>query len=294
MDEWIQFCFEGLPGDAALQLLAARGSLFLLVATRFAGFFAIGPLLGRATVSWPVRIGLVVMLTLIVAPGLVFPAQETDIELVAHQPASTLPTAPSNLWLAVLCEAAIGGSLGLAVAIFLSGLKLAGEWLDRHSAQGIGGILNPEFTGTGSAPADIAAMLCLTTILIMQPINGHLLLVRLLLDSFHSLPVGIIHFPGTALDLIRSILQQAMLLGLRVAMPFVVAMSLFDMTLAWVRRSSRWDLAASTSPFRAIASILILTATFPGISEAVSTTVMDTLNIADNSLSAPHVSNEVQ
>ena len=85
-----------------------------------------------------------------------------------------------------------------------------------------------------------------------------------------------------AFELIKALLQQSLILGLRIAMPFVVAMSLLDMTLGWVRRSSRWELTPAAYTLRAGAALLIMAATFPGIQEAVSSSLYETLKIAND------------
>ena len=295
----------------------ARGAVFLLVAARLAGFFCVGALLGRAVLSWPVRVGLVVLLTLIVAPGLNIveqvpsPVRQVSLEergsIARHEVArhetssrevhgdqsegdgsagrSFVPSpawsSPPGLLLAVLCDAGIGAALGLVVAVFLSGLKLAGEWLDRHSGLGMGSVLNPEYSAGGSAPAEMVSLFCVAVLLVLQPVNGHLLLVRFVLDTFHAIPVGIARMPDSVIELTKTIVQQSLILGLRIAMPFVVAMSLLDMTLGWVRRSSRWELAPAAYAVRAGAALLILAATLPGIQEAVSSSLLETLQHVD-------------
>ena len=156
-------------------------------------------------------------------------------------------------------------------------MKLAGEWLDRHSGLGIGSVMNPEYSGGGSAPTELIAVFCLVTMLVMQPVNGHLLVVRLVLDTFHSIPVGVETASFSVLELIQAMLRQAMTLGLRIVMPFVVVMSLLDLTLGFVRRSSRIELAPAAYAFRTAAAMLILAATLPGIPETIAISVNDSI-----------------
>lgn len=286
MDGPFQHWFE----DAFQQLvlrkdLVERAFLFVMVAVRLSGFFCVGPLLGQRVVSWPVRIGLVGLLTLIVAPGLPDAAPtssvvvQTSNEVPAAMPENTSHSDDRSLDIvtAVIREAVIGASLGFAVVIFLVGLKLAGEWLDRHSGLGIGSVMNPEYSGGGSAPTELIAMFCLVTMLVMQPVNGHLLVVRLVLDTFHSIPVGVETASFSVLELTQAMLRQAMTLGLRIVMPFVVVMSLLDMTLGFVRRSSRIELAPTAYAFRTAAALLILAATLPGIPESIAISVNDSI-----------------
>ena len=295
--------FDDASSHLLLEVISADGdwmnrvAVFLLVAARLTGFVCIGPLLGRSLLPWQVRLGLIVLLTLIVAPGIELKTPETTLVTpVSHELRELVPddgasaslisdvTSPAGLLVAVLSNLGVGAALGLAVAIFMSGIKLGGEWLDRHSGLGMGSVLNPEYPAGGSAPAELAWLFCVATIVIMQPVNGHLLVVRYVLDTFHAIPVATADLPVSVLELAKAIVQQSLILGLRIAMPFVVAMSLLDMTLGWVRRSSRWELTSTAYALRTGAALLILAATFPGIQESVSSSVFETFKIADDDL----------
>lgn len=293
MDLLLNAWFEATSSHLVWSVLGRdgmeRGAVFLLVALRLAGFFGVGLLLGQTLWTWHVRLGVVVLLTLIVAPGLNATDAGSDLILVGHQQSTPSESAESGSLPALdspgivpvaIGEVAIGATMGLGIALFLSGLKLAGEWLDRHSGLGLGSVLNPEYTSGGSAPAELVSLFCVTVILVMQPINGHLQVVRIVLDTFHAIPVGMGRVPDSLFNLLNGLLQQSLVLGLRIAMPFVVAMSLLDMTLGWIRRSSHWDLAPTAFAVRTAAALLILAATFPGIQEAVQSSLTDAVKVA--------------
>ena len=63
----------------------ARAGLSLLVVARLAGLLGVGLFLGRTLLTWQVRVGLVVLLTLVVVPTLPL-ARETvpQVQLVGH------------------------------------------------------------------------------------------------------------------------------------------------------------------------------------------------------------------
>lgn len=277
----------------------ARAGLSLLVVARLAGLLGVGLFLGRTLLTWQVRVGLVVLLTLVVVPTLPL-ARETvpQVQLVGHagavaravtQAGSAVRdaiTTPVDFVAALLCELGLGAVLGLGMAIVLSGLKLGGEWLDRHSGLGMGSVLNPEFLSEGSVSAEMLLLLGIASILLMEPVGGHLLFARTILESFHALPVAeASHWPSL-FDLLGALLRQSLVLGLRVAMPLVVAMSLIDMTLGFVSRSTRWSLFPALTAVRMAAALLILATTLPGIAEAVTTTVLESLRISSEGLLA--------
>ncbi|MDB5343848.1 MAG: type secretion system inner rane protein [Schlesneria sp.] len=304
MDQLFQSLFGNIPHEL-LQVVTgdgvARAAVFLLVATRWTGFFLAWPLIERGILPWPIRIGLVVLLTLIVAPGIgLAPDDGRSIRAVSHlerveirpldQTAlSTIDAdwSSTDLVAGMICNAAVGVSLALSIAIFLSGLKLAGEWIDRHSGLGMGQVLNPDFSSGDSGTGKLVCLFGIAVILTMLPMNGHLHLVRLILDTFHVIPVGLTRLPNSISELLIAMTQQSLILGLRIAVPFVVAMSLLDLTLSWIRRSSRWELASIAFVLRAAASMLVLAATLPGIQEAVMSSVQETIEIAASKIDSP-------
>ena len=276
----------------------ARAGLSLLVVARLAGLLGVGLFLGRTLLTWQVRVGLIVLLTLVVVPTLPL-ARETvsQVQLVGHEGEAAARsvtqagsavrdaiTTPVDFVAALLCELGLGAVLGLGLAIVLSGLKLGGEWLDRHSGLGMGSVLNPEYLSEGSVSAEMLLLLGIASILLMEPVGGHLLFARTILESFHALPVAeASHWPSL-FDLLGALLRQSLVLGLRVAMPLVVAMSLIDMTLGFVSRSSRWSLLPALTAVRMAAALLILAATLPGVAEAVTTTVLESLRLSSEGL----------
>lgn len=276
----------------------ARAGLSLLVVARLAGLLGVGLFLGRTLLTWQVRVGLIVLLTLVVVPTLPL-ARETvsQVQLVGHEAEAVARsvtqagsavrdaiTTPVDFVAALLCELGLGAVLGLGLAIVLSGLKLGGEWLDRHSGLGMGSVLNSEYLSEGSVSAEMLLLLGIASILLMEPVGGHLLFARTILESFHALPVAeASHWPSL-FDLLGALLRQSLVLGLRVAMPLVVAMSLIDMTLGFVSRSSRWSLLPALTAVRMAAALLILAATLPGVAEAVTTTVLESLRLSSEGL----------
>ena len=278
----------------------ARAGLSLLVVARLAGLLGVGLFLGRTLLTWQVRVGLIVLLTLVVVPTLPL-ARETvsQVQLVGHEGEAAARsvtqagravrdaiTTPVDFVAALLCELGLGAVLGLGLAIVLSGLKLGGEWLDRHSGLGMGSVLNPQYLSEGSVSAEMLLLLGIASILLMEPVGGHLLFARTILESFHALPVAeASHWPSL-FDLLGALLRQSLVLGLRVAMPLVVAMSLIDMTLGFVSRSSRWSLLPALTAVRMAAALLILAATLPGVAEAVATSVLESLQLSREGLLA--------
>lgn len=301
MDAFLQQLTSDPLGRLLLQFVAndgmARMACALLVVARLAGLLCVGPLLGRALFPWQVRVGLTVLLAMVIAPTLPIEADSAPVRLVHDETdgATSLPQYPMTSLMQIVqspldfaqvlvCELLIGATLGLGVAVVLSGLKLGGEWLDRHTGLGMGGVVNPEYLSGGSASAEMLMMFGIASLLLIQPQSGHLLFLRTLMETFRSLPVGMSILPGSLGEMLNSLVGQSLVLALRIAMPIVVAMSLLDMTFGFVSRSSRWSLVPTVYAVRTAAGLLLLAVTWPGIAEAISTTILDSLRIANDVL----------
>ena len=128
---------------------------------------------------------------------------------------------------------------GIGLIAVFSGLKLAGEWLDRHGGLGLGTVFNPEWSAGESACGSLVQLLGIAAFLLMEPLGGQWRLLQSLVQSFHTIPVGSGTWSMSAVELVSSVVQQSLLLGIRVAMPLVATMTLVDMALAFASRGAR-------------------------------------------------------
>lgn len=279
----------------------ARGLCFILVASRLTGFLCAGAFVGQSLLTWRIRLGMVVLLTLIVAPSLPLPEVSIDVKrdstlspvsLSEQQSTNSVDWLPagglhdasrhSPLRLLVLAsgELALGGILGLGVAVVLAGLQFGAEWLDRHSGLGIGSVINPEFLSGGGCGSGMSLLFGMTALLLMEPLGGHLLVLQTVLETFRSLPVGNVEVTRSMIELPLQLMHHSLLLGLRVALPMVIAMSVIDMTFGFINRSSSGTLAPMTFVIRTLAGLLLLAVTLPGIADAVQRTVLDAVEVS--------------
>ena len=171
----------------------------------------------------------------------------------------------------------LGAFLGIGVIAVLSGLRLGGEWLDRHSGLGLGSVFNPEWTSGESACGSLVLLLGVAAFLSIEPIGGEWLLLRSLVESFHAIPVGSADCSMAPVELLSGVMQQSVVLGLRVAMPLVATMMLVDMTLAFAGRSSPHLLSSASLAMRAGVGLIVLALTMTTVPEVIATTMMSVL-----------------
>lgn len=303
--------------ESALQDVAR----FVLVLVRLSGLMIIGPFFGQSTVPMNVRAFLVISLALIITPvlpnqlqrgfvrldenadGLLTPDElpagleerrdaiiqarhlrpDADLRPGDYLTVSTQP--PTNLVDFVgliLGELTMGFLLGLGVLTILSGLQLAGQIVDQQAGFSLGEIINPDFDSTASITGQSLFMLGMTMLLVFEPMGGHLTMLRTVIQTFETLPIGEAFVSQSAIELIGGLVQQSLLLGLRVAAPLVITMSLVDLTLGFLGHSvPQVNLQAMGYAIRAALCLFFLTVMLSGVPEAMLNfvpTALESLN----------------
>ena len=197
------------------------------LATFFYPFFRVlalassAPVFSHATVPRPVRIALALLVTAIVVPTLpaaapVSPFTAAGILLIAEQ---------------VL----IGVAIGLAMQIAFATVTLAGDLIGLQMGLSFAAFIDPQ--NSEQAPI-VGSFLSIVLMLVFLAINGHLLLIAALANSFQAFPVA----PDgvRALDALRLVRAGADLfaLGLQIALPVIGTMLLTNITLGMLARTS--------------------------------------------------------
>lgn len=225
----------------ALRFLLASGipnlAALLLVSGRFVGLLFVAPQLVRCPIAYPIRIGLIVALSLVVTPVVAMQdGVQNEIVQLAYQSTSTGSQFAFNCVGLVVNELILGTLLGVCVFTFLAGLKAAGMWVERHSGLNQGNIINPDWMAGDSPAGNLITLLAIASLLLIDPIGGHWPLFRSLLCSFQQIPIGT-GISSLPVDrLLSNVIQESLVLGLRLTMPLLVTMSFVDATLAMANR----------------------------------------------------------
>ena len=272
-------------GRLILQYLVTGGIrncfLTLLVIARLTGVFVVAPWIMSVSVPLSARVGLVMLLSFVISPIV---STGLDLEPVIFMNSSSeysvnsLVDAGTELGLLLASEVGLGILLGSGVMIVFYGLKLGGEWLDRHSGLGVGKSFNPEWSGGESPCGQVSLLLGIAAFLLMEPINGHSLVLKSLVESFRTLPPGAPFWSDHPIHTMIELVQQSVVLGIRIAIPLAVTMLLIDLTLAISGRNSPQPLSASLYLIRAGIGVLVLACTMTAIPEVITATAVSLLD----------------
>lgn len=139
-----------------------------------------------------------------------------------------------DLTIAVAREGLIGLLIGATVQLIITGMQLGGEAITSTGGMQLGDAIDPT---TRSSMPSIARLVGLLVTAVMLSVGGHRLLMRLLLDSFKSLPAGDIQFSDEMMTLVVDQLTAGMIAGIRVASPVIAALLLSNLVTGLVSRT---------------------------------------------------------
>ena len=161
-----------LPG-LELQIIQDKILLFLFCSIRISAFLISSPIFGAGYVLLPVRILFAMVLTLSI-----FQDQSALIDV---------QTITSSIGIILIAkEIAIGLSAGLVLTIWFSAASLAGEKIASTSGLAFAAQVDPN---TGSSTPVISQILMLFLLVIFLAIDGHLIVIRTMLDSYEYIKI---------------------------------------------------------------------------------------------------------
>jgi flagellar biosynthetic protein FliR len=197
--------------------LAAGGLIFVRVAT----LMLIAPVLSPFELAMRWRLAVAVAIAVLLTP--------LAIGRVESPPQTLGP------WLAMAGgEALVGLMLGLGVRIMFTSMQVAGGLISQMSGLQMAEVFNPALGG--SVPV-FSQLLLLVATAVFLLIGGHRQLIEALLDSFAGVPMGHATFSASAVQGVTTLVANSFALGLRAAVPAVVALLLATLIVGFIGRT---------------------------------------------------------
>ncbi len=147
-------------------------SHYILPLVRISAFFFAVPLIGEQLVPARVRILLSIAITLLIVPTLPMAAEINPFSMTGI--------------LAVVNQVIIGLAMGFLVQIFFQIFALAGQLIALQNGLGLSVLLDP---ANGIQVNSLSQFFVMMANLLYLVMNGHLVLIQKLAESFISLPV---------------------------------------------------------------------------------------------------------
>jgi flagellar biosynthetic protein FliR len=186
---------------------------------RVSGLCLVAPVFSSKTIPAQIRVGLVVVLTVVLAP----------LTSVAINPmsASGLATMASQVL--------IGAAVGFTLKLVFEAVSFGGELVAQSMSLGFAEVANPQ--GGPSSPVLSQFYLLLVTLLFLA-MNGHLRLIALLADSFRSLPPGAVAINANGLHAVAAFGAELFGGAVRVALPAMTSLLVVNIGFAAISRAA--------------------------------------------------------
>jgi flagellar biosynthetic protein FliR len=136
--------------------------------------------------------------------------------------------------LAAVLELLIGVSIGMVVQLTFEALVFAGQSISLTMGLGFATLVDPQ---RGAQVPVLGQMFMIFGTLIYLSINGHLMLLGALAESFHTLPIG----AHIGQDFLLSVVlwgARVFDTGLLIALPAVIALVIVNLALGVVTRAA--------------------------------------------------------
>jgi flagellar biosynthetic protein FliR len=186
---------------------------------RIMAMFAAMPVFSQRNIPMRVRIALAALTA--------FAAQAS----LPAMPQIPLDSPPAVL--AVLQQLLIGLSLGFAVRIVFAALEFAGELIGLQMGLNYAGFFDPSTGGQGTASSRFFGTMVAFLFVV---INGHLLLINAVVQSFHSFPVGNDPFAFLRMAQPQVWGAEVFRIGLWIALPLITMLLFVNLVLGIISR----------------------------------------------------------
>jgi flagellar biosynthetic protein FliR len=227
--------------------------LFALVVVRVTSFFFNMPIFGGQYIPNTVKIGAGVGLALVIFPLVPQAVVPSEAPLLM------------DFGVFILKEFLVGVTTGFMVSIFILGIRFTGILIGQNMGLMMANVVDPESNMQVSILEQIHYLVFLFVFL---SLNGHLTIVRCIVDSYSMIPIGGFNFHSDIIIMIVNTLSKMFKIGFNIAMPVFGALMIVTVLLGFVAKvAQKVQVMLLSFPLRIIVGIIILSLAFPMMME---------------------------
>lgn len=228
--------------------------LYLWPMVRISGLMLSAPLFGDGVASPRARLMLALALTLLIAPLL--------------PPQAPVTSFTAAWWLRTVDELLLGVVMGFVLRIVFEAVVLGGEYIGNGMGIGFAQLADP----LHGAPSPVVGLfLQVNAILLFLAFGGHLRLIQVLADSFHSMPVASEALTGRSAYAMADLGGRLFAGALTVSLPTVGALLLVNIAFGIMSRSAPTLNALSVGfPLSIVCGLALLSMNLPQLGSVLS------------------------
>lgn len=233
---------------ASSEIMSWIGS-FLWPLFRIAALVTAAPVFGARTITTRIKLVFAIGLTLVIMP--VIP------------PLPSVDPISGAAVIITLNQIIIGAAMGLALQMLFGMFVAAGQIIAFQMGLGFASMIDPS-SGT-SVPVVSQLYVVLLTLLFLA-LNGHLLMIEVLANSFQTMPIGLNALSSEGIWALVSWGSTLYAGAVQIALPAIASLLLFNLTFGIVTRSApQFNIFAIGFPVTMVAGFFIMLTTLPSM-----------------------------
>ena len=238
---------------------------------RVGGFVLSAPVASETTIPSFIKIIMSVSLAFLMSPLVRTPA---DLSIFSGM----------GLFAAVQ-EMLIGVAIGMVVQLAFEALTFAGQTVSLTMGLGFATLVDPQH---GANTTVLGQMFMIFGVLTYLAVDGHLMLLGALAQSFQTLPIGVFHVDGNFLATVASWGAHVFESGLLIALPAVIALLIVNLALGVVTRAApQLNLFGIGFTITLICGFFALIVGIEGTMASISSLINNALSTAAELVAAP-------
>jgi flagellar biosynthetic protein FliR len=220
---------------------------FGLVLTRVGTAISLAPFLGGKPVANNLKVGLGVMMTAVLLPGIKLDATAGSLNAVTFTAL-------------LVKEAMIGVTIGFLAQMIFYAVQMGGAVIDTGRGMDQPALVAPQLPGNLSILAQFKFQAAIVVFLFM---NGHLIYLRALARSFDQLPL--FTFPAmhtgslATAEMVAKMSGQVFVIALQLSAPVMITLFLVDMCFGAIGKAApQIHLHQESQPVKSFVGLLVL------------------------------------
>jgi flagellar biosynthetic protein FliR len=231
------------------QQIMMLASSFFWPLLRISAMFVTIPVFSGRFVDSKILVGTALMIAFFTIPLL---PQYPAIEVLSHEGIMT-----------GLQQILIGLMMGFVLQLVFSAIIFAGQGIAYSMGLGFASMVDPT---TGVSVPVISQFYLILATLIFLTLGGHLVLIEMLIDSFHTLPIGSIGIERSDIWSIIAWSSRIFSAGLLMAMPAIASLLMVNIAFGVVTRAApQLNIFAVGFPITLVLGLLLMWVTLPSV-----------------------------
>ena len=239
-----------IPAELILDNMVLWAAPFL----RVSAMLLIAPVFSASGVSVRIRVLLAVLIAALAAP------------LMPAPPTTDLFSA-SGLLMAIR-EVGIGFAIGFVLQLVFGAVVYAGQAVSMTMGLGFAMAVDPQ---NGVQVPVLSQMYVILATLLFLSINGHLILIATVIDSYQLLPANLSGIPVSSLGEVAALGSKVFASGISLALPAMAALLMVNVTFGVITRTApQLNIFAVGFPMTLLGGFFVLFINMPNLIAALS------------------------